>query len=148
MADFYDFSTKNHAVKIPIIPKYAEPAAQRIAVALRSGRWRASHRFGGLNVGAFWGVGCFNSTLQYPARVDRTGIRARNPRSMWSMPAAQRIAVALLSGRWRATHRFGGLNVGAFGGGGTLRISIPNHGGARRLFPISHRFFEFFSKPL
>jgi hypothetical protein len=22
MADFYDFSTKNHAVKIPIIPKY------------------------------------------------------------------------------------------------------------------------------
>ena len=39
---------------------------------------------------------------------------------MWLKPAAQRIAVALWSGRWRASHRFGGLNVGAFGGGDAL----------------------------
>ena len=39
---------------------------------------------------------------------------------MWSKPAAQRIAVALWYGRWRASHQFGGLNVGAFGGGDAL----------------------------
>ena len=129
-------------------PMWSELAAQRIAVALWPGRWRASHRFGGLNVGAFWGVGCFNSTLQYPARVDRTGIRVRTPRSMWSKPAAQCIAVALWSGRWRATHRFGGLNVEAFGGGGDA--SNIHSKSRRRTSLVSYfsSFFEFFSKPL
>jgi hypothetical protein len=44
MADFYYFSTKNHAVKIPIVPKYARgPRAQcgqssrRSALPLRYG---------------------------------------------------------------------------------------------------------------
>ena len=81
------------------------------------------------------GGGCFNSSLQYPARVDRTGIRARTPRAMLSQRAAQRSVVALRFGCWRVSHLLGGSDVGAFGGGeGVLII----HFKSRRASLVSY----------
>ena len=84
------------------------------------------------------GGGCFNSSLQYPARVDRTGIRARTPRTMLSQRAAQRNIVALWFGCWRVSHLLRGSDVGAFGEGGDALII---HFKPRRasLFPIWRR---------
>ena len=83
------------------------------------------------------GGGCFNSTLQYPARVDCTGIRARTPHAMLLQRAALCCVGVLWFGCWRVSHLFRGSDVGAFGGGGMLQLSItiPD---ARRLFHISH----------
>ena len=45
---------------------------------------------------------------------------------MWSELAAQSIAVALWPGRWRASHRFGGLTLSRLRGrlGGVLESSV------------------------
>ncbi len=76
----------------------------------------------------------------------RTEIRARTPRAIWLKAVAQRSAVALRFGCWRASFLFWGLDVRALGVGGMLQSSI-TISSARRLFPLSLIIFEYFLNP-
>ncbi len=83
----------------------------------------------GIKCWSVWGGGCFNSTLQYPARVDCTGIRARTPHAMLLQRAALCCVGVLWFGCWRVSHLFRGSDVGAFGGGGCFNypLQYPTH---------------------
>jgi hypothetical protein len=87
------------------------------------------------------GGGCFNSTLQYPAHVDRTGIRARTPHTM--CPSTRRSAASLRYGlvAGGCLIYFGDQMLECLGGGGMLQLSITIPG-VRHLFPVSHFFLN------
>ena len=69
---------------------------------------------------------------------------------MLSKPAAQRIAFALWSGRWRATHRFGGLTLSRLRGrlGGVLESSAHKSAYSGPINMISSAKWIFYVLPI